>query len=174
MVFLRWSDLLFRQEGGREYGNPDRPFVAGSVFTSKTGGGGSDGNKNKSLTTRSGSTVSLNDDEGSVYIKDKHGSDSKITIDGNKKIKIEADDEITIDIGKGQCVFKMDKSGVATIDAKNQFKVTVGGSTLTMTPSDVSIKTQTTTISSNKNLVSGTNHITGGNTKIDGGDVFIN
>jgi len=36
---------------GFEYGSPDRPFVAGSVFTSQTGKGGDTNKKIKSLTT---------------------------------------------------------------------------------------------------------------------------
>ncbi|GHS94654.1 hypothetical protein FACS1894207_3240 [Bacteroidia bacterium] len=157
-------------------GNPEFPFVMGSMFHGKNGKGigGGAGNHIKSMRDKSGSEVVLNDKDGSATIKDKAGSDSSIKLDGSKNITIDADSSITINIGKGQCIFKMDKSGVATIDANNQFKVTVGGSVLTMTPSDISIKTQSTTISADKNLVSGTNHITGGDTKIDGGDVFIN
>ena len=153
---------------GFEYGNPDRPYVASSIFTAKTGGGGGAGNKTKSLTTRSGSTVTLDDEKGSVMLKDAAGSDSKIKLDGSKNITIEADTSITINIGKGQCIFKMDKNGVATLDTKNQFKVTVGESTLTMTPNDVKLET-----SSSINISASKNHIQG-ETKLDGGNVFVN
>ncbi len=107
---------------GFEYNDPNRPFVMGSIFSEKVSQGGGQGNKSKSITTRSGSTMTLDDDKGSILIKDQHGSDSKITFDGKKKIKIEADDELTIDIGKGASVLKMDKNGNITING-NVFKI---------------------------------------------------
>jgi uncharacterized protein involved in type VI secretion and phage assembly len=103
---------------GFEFNNPDRPFVAGSIFTSKTGTGGGDANKTKSLTTRSGSTISLDDSDGSLYIKDKHGSDSKIKLDGNQNMTIETDNSIIINIGKGKSILKMDKEGNIDIEGK--------------------------------------------------------
>ncbi|MDR1369901.1 MAG: phage baseplate assembly protein V [Dysgonamonadaceae bacterium] len=157
-------------------GNPEFPFVMGSMFHGKNGKGigGGAGNHIKSMRDKSGSEVVLNTQDGSAAIKDKNGSDSKIKLDGSKNITIDADTSITINIGKGQCIFKIDKEGVATVDTKNMFKVTVGGSTLTMTPNDVSIKTKSTMIEAGTNSISGTNHITGGDTKIDGGNVFVN
>jgi hypothetical protein len=148
----------------------------GSMFHGKNGKGigGGAGNHIKSMRDKSGSEVVLNTQDGSATIKDKNGSDSTIKLDGSKNITIDADTSITINIGKGQCIFKMDKEGVATVDTKNMFKVTVGGSTLTMTPNDVSIKTKSTAIEAGTNLISGKNHITGGDTKIDGGNVFVN
>jgi uncharacterized protein involved in type VI secretion and phage assembly len=73
---------------GFEYGNPSRPYVAGSIFTEKTGTGGGAGNKSKSLTTRSGSTVILDDDEnnGSITVKDPSGN--TIKLDGNGNITV--------------------------------------------------------------------------------------
>jgi uncharacterized protein involved in type VI secretion and phage assembly len=103
---------------GFEFSNPDRPFVTGSVFTSRTGTGGGGENKTKSLTTRSGSTISLDDSDGSLYIKDKHGSDSKIKLDGNQNMTIETENSITINIGKGKSILKMDKEGNIDIEGK--------------------------------------------------------
>jgi hypothetical protein len=91
-----------------------------------------------------------------------------MTFDGEKKIKIEADDEITIDIGKGQSVLKMNKDGVATVDAKKEFKVTVGNSVLTMTVDAIKITT-----SSSIDVSSDKNHIKG-ETTMNGGNVYIN
>ena len=55
-------------------GNPDAPFVLGSMHHGKVAGGGGQGNKTKGLTTRSGSTVSLDDEKGSVTVSDPSGN----------------------------------------------------------------------------------------------------
>lgn len=81
---------------GFEYGDPNRPFVAGSVFTETAGGGGGGTNKTKSLTTRSGSTVTLDDDnnKGSITISDPSGN--TIILHGDNTISITAPDKITM------------------------------------------------------------------------------
>ncbi|MDR3339872.1 MAG: phage baseplate assembly protein V [Candidatus Symbiothrix sp.] len=81
---------------GFEFSNPDRPFVAGSVFTSRTGTGGGGGNKTKSLTTRSGSTITFDDDknDGNITISDPSGN--TIVLNGDKTISISAPDKISI------------------------------------------------------------------------------
>ena len=92
------------------YDDPNRPFVLGSLFHGKSGTGGGSGNKTKSLTTRSGSTVTLDDNDGSITIADPSGSvvilhgDNTITIASNDKISIHskeiemlADDKIRIE-----------------------------------------------------------------------------
>jgi uncharacterized protein involved in type VI secretion and phage assembly len=99
-----------------EYGDPNRPYVSGSIFSEKVSKGGDDKNKIKSITTRSGSTITFDDEKGSILIKDKYGSDSVIKLDGNKNITIDADTSLTINIGKGASVLKMDNEGNITID----------------------------------------------------------
>jgi len=130
-----------------EYGDPNRPYSSGSLFTSKTGGGGGQGNKNKSLTTRSGSTFTLDDSSGSAKIKDKHGSDSQIVLDGDKNITIDADTSLTINIGKGSAIFKMDSGGNIYLTAKSSIIATVsgeGGTTyLYMTPTEARLTAET-------------------------------
>ena len=91
-----------------EYGNPSRPYVSGSIFTSKTGTGGGSGNKNKSLTTRSGSTVTLDDDTGSVLIADQTGNDC-IIIDGTNKLSIVTAKTIEMSNGKSFFIMEEDK-----------------------------------------------------------------
>ena len=67
------------------YNDPDRPFVMGSMFHGKTGGGGGSGNKVKSLTALSGSVVSLEGD--AINIIDAKGN--KVIIDGTGNITIQ-------------------------------------------------------------------------------------
>jgi uncharacterized protein involved in type VI secretion and phage assembly len=79
-----------------EYGDPNRPYVAGSIFSEKVSAGGKDSNKIKSITTRSGSTITFDDDEneGSITISDHSGN--TIKLHGDKTISITAPDKITM------------------------------------------------------------------------------
>lgn len=76
------------------YDDPNRPFVLGSLFHGKSGTGGGSSNNVKSLTTRSGCTVTLNDENGSVTIADPSGS--IVILNGDKTITIDAKDKISI------------------------------------------------------------------------------
>lgn len=76
------------------YDDPNRPFVLGSLFHGKSGTGGGGSNKTKSLTTRSGCTVTLDDEKGSITIADPSGS--SIILNGDKTITIDAKDKITL------------------------------------------------------------------------------
>lgn len=74
------------------YNDPDRPFIMGSMFHGKTGGGGGEGNKSKSLTSLSGSVVSLDGD--AISIVDAKGN--SINFDGAGNISITSTESITI------------------------------------------------------------------------------
>ncbi|WP_417176276.1 type VI secretion system Vgr family protein [Alistipes putredinis] len=76
------------------YDDPNRPFVLGSLFHGKSGTGGGSSNKTKSLTTRSGCTVTLDDEKGSVTIADPTGS--TVILNGDNTITIDSKDKITI------------------------------------------------------------------------------
>lgn len=80
---------------GYEQGDPSRPYVAGAVYTSKTGKGGDTDNKIKSITTRSGSNIRFDDEKGSITITDQTGKDM-IIIDGKDSIAIMATKSITL------------------------------------------------------------------------------
>ena len=66
----------------------------GSLFNGKTGTGGDSGNKKKSMTTRSGCTITIDDDAGSILITDPSGS--KVLLGGDKTITIDSEEKITL------------------------------------------------------------------------------
>lgn len=105
-------------------GNPDKPYVSGSLFTgsSASGQGGGAGNHAKYLRDKSGTEVVLNDKAGSIHIKDKNGSDSQITLDGAGNITMESWEKIELickpkEGGNGSSIV-MDKDGQITIKGK--------------------------------------------------------
>lgn len=79
---------------GFRYDDPNRPFVMGSLFNGKTGTGGDSGNKKKSLTTRSGCTIVIDDEKRSITLADPTGS--TVILNGDKTITIDAKDKINI------------------------------------------------------------------------------
>lgn len=101
------------------YNDPDRPFVMGSMFHGKTGGGGGSGNNTKSLNSKSGHTVTLDDGAGITIIDKSTGN--KIEIDGTNKVTVTASQ--TIILTNGTSSLTMDKGKIT---------LTSGGSTLTM------------------------------------------
>jgi uncharacterized protein involved in type VI secretion and phage assembly len=79
-----------------EQGNPDAPFVLGSVFHGKNGAGGGIENVGKSISTRSGHTVELSDKgEGThIIIRDPGGNEIYLDTVG-KNITITAPETMT-------------------------------------------------------------------------------
>ncbi|MDR2232305.1 MAG: phage baseplate assembly protein V, partial [Tannerella sp.] len=102
-----------------EYGDPNRPYVAGSIFSEKASKGGDSDNKKKSITTRVDSSMTFDDDEGSVTIKDQKGSDSVMIFDGKKNIVIKADESITLVSGKS--IIVLEKDGTITANGTKIF-----------------------------------------------------
>ena len=82
---------------GFRHGDPARPYVMGSLFNGTTGNGGGSNNSVKSLKTRSGISVILNDDNRSLEIKDAGGS--SIHLDGNGNILLNAPKNIQLHAG---------------------------------------------------------------------------
>lgn len=149
-----------------EEGNIARPIVMGSVFHGKSGTGGSEQNKNKSLTTRSGSTISLNDATGSVLAADALGN--HFNMDGAGNIDVKGSESKKIDIGEGQALLKMDKAGNVMIEAATEIKFKVGDSIVTISSKGISLDTP------GSNSLKSTNNSIKGKGTWDGGDVFIN
>ncbi|WP_131537901.1 phage baseplate assembly protein V [Pedobacter nototheniae] len=82
-----------------ENGNPDRPFVTGSAFHGKIAAGGGGKNHLKTIITRSGAKIQLDDtdNKGSIYIEDPSGN--TWYMDGIGNIEVNAPKNITINAG---------------------------------------------------------------------------
>lgn len=81
-----------------EEGNIARPIVLGSLFHGGNGSGGLSGNHMKTIATRSGNKVSMNDLEGSITIEDPSGN--IVFMDGKGNIDITAPGNITFNAGQ--------------------------------------------------------------------------
>lgn len=149
------------------HNHPDRPYVMGSLFHGKVGGGGGSGNNVKSLSSKSGHTIELNDG-GGITIKDKTGS-NLITLDGTNKITIGAIDNITL--GTGDSSISLSQDGAIVIQGKNIFVVgtdsisnKIGKSnSIDIVPDNINVA------SKNINLLGGeTSSVSAKNTTIEG------
>lgn len=93
-----------------EHGNPDRPYVTGSVFHSGSGKGGHKDNKVKSIITRSGNAIVFDDETGSIVITDQTGK-QLIMLDGTDAITVMAKKSITL-TNEAESVIVMDDKSI--------------------------------------------------------------
>ena len=177
---------------GFRHGDPNRPYVMGSLFNGITGGGGGKGNSCKSITTRSGCSLTLNDAEGSVTLHDKVDNDRngsvELNFDGAGNHKLKATSTATTSVGKkGESVLTMDSNGVIDLSGKSKVSIKVGGNvieingeenTINLTAQAINITGVLSTVGENGKtvlipqasiIVSG-----GGNVEIEGNPVDIN
>lgn len=93
-----------------EHGNPDCPYVTGSVFHSGSGKGGDKDNKVKSIITRSGNAIVFDDETGSIVITDQTGK-QLIMLDGTDAITVMAKKSITL-TNEAESVIVMDDKSI--------------------------------------------------------------
>ena len=82
---------------GFEFGDPNRPYVMGSMFHGKNGQGGGAKNHLKSIITRSGHTIEFDDADSTLSITIKDKNENVIFLDTKgKNIEISAPETITL------------------------------------------------------------------------------
>ena len=147
----------------------------GSLFNGITGGGGGKGNSCKSITTRSGCALTLNDAEGSVTLNDKGGANMNFDGGGNASttansaVRVSAGKQVKTDVGNGQSVLAMDKDGIIDLSGHKKITFKVGSSSITITADNIRLESSSVDVDGG----GGTIHAAG-IVEVDGGDVFIN
>lgn len=111
-----------------EEGNIARPLIMGSVFHGKSGTGGSSSNDSKSLTSKSGHTVRL-DDAGGITVRDK--DDNTLFLDGAGNGTMTTKETFLIECGETS--IKMSKNGDIVIKGK---KITTEGDEIAVRGAD--------------------------------------
>ncbi|PKF73775.1 type VI secretion system Vgr family protein [Chryseobacterium sp. PMSZPI] len=138
--------------------HPDRPFVMGGMFHGGIGGGGGTNNNVKSLSSRSGNKLELNDGEGSVFLTDQGGANMKF--DGAGNAHTNANNNKTVNVGNNNTVnagstssinvggkegegansyLKMDASGNISLEGKTKIELKVGENSITITQQGITI-----------------------------------
>ena len=152
---------------GFRHGDPARPYVMGSLFNGVTGGGGGQGNNCKSLTTKSGSSLKLDDSAGSVTLHDKGGVSMNFDGGGNQTLATKA--SATTTVGKDASVLRMDKDGNIVLRADTQItfeidksKIIITKDKITLESSEIEVNgtTSATVNSPSINMQGGTTNIT--------------
>ncbi|RFZ92281.1 type IV secretion protein Rhs [Mucilaginibacter conchicola] len=168
-----------------EEGNIARPFILGSVFHGKNGSGGAASNNSKSVTSKSGHTIFM-DDAAGILVRDKTGL-NHIFIDGNNAITATADNNVNLQTGGVMITLNKEEDKIV-LQAKNieiraaeNFSIsgdggpTKNGSMSFDTKLDISVKNDLSMSGeANAKLNSAAVNIVGTSTVIDGKPVKIN
>ena len=150
---------------GFRHGDPNRPYVMGSLFNGRIGKGGGEGNCCKSISTRSGCSLTLNDGEGSVKLNDKGGASMNFdgagntmttskndnttsagrdhTINAGAKATINAGENYATSVGKDASCLRMDADGNILLEGKSKITIKVGGNTITISEEGIVTNAET-------------------------------
>ena len=142
---------------GFRHNDPNRPYVMGSLFNGRTGKGGGQDNCCKSITTRSGSTLTLNDETGSVRLADPGkawlvmdgagntttSSKNNCTISAGNSHVVNAGANYATNVGKGASCLQMDADGNILLEGKSKITIKVGENTITISEEGIVTNAET-------------------------------
>ena len=159
---------------GFRHGDSARPYVMGSLFNGTTGGGGGQGNNCKSLTTRSGSSLKLDDSAGSVTLHDKGGVSMNFDGAGNSTLNakathsVSAGNNASVNVGKGKCLLNMDSAGNITLDGNSTITLSVKSSKIIINESSITLESPNIYVKGTTKTVVGPNENLGVTVSADG------
>lgn len=155
---------------GFEQGNPDRPYVTGSLFYKANSEGAGTDNSVKSIRTRSGHTLEFNDDEGGnwgITIKDGNGCILHLDTKG-KNIEITAPETLSL-TAKNVSINAEENVQIAAkqnidVTAEADINIAAKGNLMQQTDGDLSVSAKGSINAEAKTDVS----LSGQNTTVDG------
>ena len=159
---------------GFRHGDPARPYVMGSLFNGVTGGGGGQGNNCKSLTSRTGSSLKLDDSKGSVTLHDKGGVSMNFDGGGNSTLNAKATHSVnagsnaSVNVGKGKCLLNMDSAGNITLDGNSTITLSVKSSKIIINESSITLESPNIYVKGTTQTVVGPNENLGVTVSADG------
>jgi type VI secretion system secreted protein VgrG len=115
------------------YGDPNRPFILGSVFDGTTGAGGGSGNNARTIKTKSGNCIAFDDSKSSIAITD--GAGNSVVLDGAGNISISSSASISLKTGSSSLTLKSDGS----IDLSGKKVMINGSDTLNLNSKEIVI-----------------------------------
>ncbi|RNL85960.1 hypothetical protein ED312_11935 [Sinomicrobium pectinilyticum] len=156
-------------------GNAEMPYVTGCVQHGNANSGYADPSNNlKAIQSRNGNKIIMDDNSGSMFFSDNGGASS--LYDGAGNLYVDANSNITLNVGGGSSKVTMDCSGNITIEGNTNVKLKVGSSKIEITEDMITIDSKTIEATGVDDITikSKTNTITGETkTKIDGSAVTI-
>ena len=139
---------------GFRHGDPARPYVMGSLFNGTTGGGGGQGNNCKSLTSRTGSSLKLDDSVGSVTLHDK--GTVNMNFDGAGNACLDAQSKIGLSVGDTNSELILEKNGNVFLSADSTITFTVGSSSIVIDKNSININSSNINLNGTKINIKGT------------------
>ncbi|UHO37165.1 Vgr family protein [Chryseobacterium capnotolerans] len=140
---------------GFVHNHPDRPFVMGGMFHGGTALGGGINNHMRSIQTKSGIKVLMNDDEKSVTILDPSGNTyfmdgaGNIIVTAPKNMTFNAGENLTINVGKDMKTSVGNDNAVTIINnhkfTSKNYKQTINENKTINVTGDLKETTSTTT-----------------------------